>query len=104
MIEAMRQRSFAPHTHSAGRRWRLAWGSHYLFPMRALSCHFRGHLVSALRQATKAGALHRVTRPGDVDEQLNALMATEWVVYSKDCLEHTHVVVCYLGSVRKVLP
>jgi len=71
--------------------------SHYLFPVRALSRHFRGHMVSALRQAANAGDLHRVTRPGDVDDQLNTLMATEWVVYSKDCLEHTHAVVRYLA-------
>lgn len=76
--------------------WRGA-RSHYLFPVRALSRHFRGHLVSALRQAATAGDLHRVTRPGDVDDQLNTLMATEWVVYSKDCLEHTDTVVRYLA-------
>lgn len=57
----------------------------------------RGHLVSALRQAAKAGDLHRIRRAGDVDDRLNALMATEWVVYSKDCLEHTHAVVRYLA-------
>ncbi|MFC3391020.1 IS91 family transposase [Aidingimonas halophila] len=77
-------------------RWRGVRG-HYLFPVRALSRHFRGHLVSALRQAANAGELDRVTRPGDVDDQLNALMATEWVVYSKDCLEHTDTVVRYLA-------
>jgi len=71
--------------------------NHYLFPVRALSRHFRGHLVSALRRAANAGELPRVTRPGDVDVQLNALMATEWVVYSKDCLEHTQAVVRYLA-------
>ncbi len=71
--------------------------SHYLFPVRALSRHFRGNLVSALRRAANAGELHRVTRPGDVDHQLNILMATEWVVYSKDCLEHTQAVVRYLA-------
>ncbi|MBS9405634.1 transposase [Halomonas sp. TRM85114] len=65
--------------------------------MRALSRHYRRNMVSALRQAANAGELHRVTRPGDVDDQLNTLMATEWVVYSKDCLEHTDTVVCYLA-------
>ncbi len=44
-------------------------------------------MVSALRRAAT----------GDVDNQLNALMATEWVVYSKDCLEHTDTVVRYLA-------
>nr|WP_275288302.1 transposase [Halomonas elongata] len=76
--------------------WREA-RSHYLFPVRALSRHFRGNLVSALREAATSGELHRVTRPGDVDDQLNTLMATEWVVYSKDCLEHTDTVVRYLA-------
>ncbi|MEQ5802381.1 transposase [Halomonas sp. H10-9-1] len=76
--------------------WRGA-RQHYLFPVRALSRHFRGHMVSALRQAATAGELHRVTRPGDVDDQLNTLMGTEWVVYSKDCLEHTETVVRYLA-------
>ncbi|MGE6512470.1 IS91 family transposase [Vreelandella aquamarina] len=71
--------------------------SNYLFPVRALSRHFRGHMVSALRKAAHAGDLHRVTRPGDVDAQLNTLMATDWVVYSKDCLEHTQAVVRYLA-------
>lgn len=71
--------------------------SNYLFPVRALSRHFRGHMVSALRKVAHAGDLHRVTRPGDVDAQLNTLMATDWVVYSKDCLEHTQAVVRYLA-------
>lgn len=76
--------------------WRAA-RSNYLFPVRAMSRHFRGHMVSALRGAANAGELHRVTHPGEVDDQLNALMATEWVVYSKDCLEHTPSVVNYLA-------
>ena len=76
--------------------WRSA-RSNYLFPVRALSRYFRGYMVSALRGAANAGELHRVTRPGEVDDQLNALMATEWVVYSKDCLEHTASVVDYLA-------
>ncbi|MBB3231945.1 hypothetical protein FHR97_002808 [Halomonas stenophila] len=54
-------------------------------------------LPAALRQAATSGELHRVTRPGDVDDQLNTLMTTEWVVYSKDCLEHTDTVVRYLA-------
>ncbi|HCA02918.1 IS91 family transposase [Vreelandella alkaliphila] len=76
--------------------WREA-RSNYLFPVRALSRHFRGHMVSALRKVATAGDLHRVTWPGDVDEQLNTLMTTEWGVYSKDCLEHTPAVVRYLA-------
>ena len=77
-------------------RWRAA-RSNYLFPVRALSRHFRGYMVSVLRKAANAGELHRVTRPGELDDRLNALMATEWVVYCKDCLEHTPSVVDYLA-------
>ncbi|WP_440998218.1 IS91 family transposase [Arhodomonas sp. SL1] len=76
--------------------WRAA-RSNYLFPVRALSRYFRGHMVRALRAGADAGELHRVTRPGEVDDHLDALMAAEWVVYSKDCLEHTASVVDYLA-------
>ena len=55
-------------------RWHGA-RRHYLLPARALSRHYGGHTVSALRWAATAGELDRVTRPGDVDHQLNALMA-----------------------------
>lgn len=77
-------------------RWRHVRGT-YLFPVRALSRHFRGGMVSGLRAAANAGALHRVTRAGEVDTLLNALMAEEWVVYTKDCLDHTATVVDYLA-------
>lgn len=80
---------------SAG-EWKAIKGN-YLFPVKALSRHFRGHLVSALRQATEAGELSRITRPGEVDALLNALMGKEWVVYTKHCLTHTESVVAYLG-------
>lgn len=71
--------------------------SNYLFPVRALSRHFRGGMVSALRAAADIGDLHRVTRPGEVDAVLDTLMDSEWVVYTKDCLEHTATVVHYLA-------
>ncbi|MDZ7749925.1 MAG: transposase [Halofilum sp. (in: g-proteobacteria)] len=69
----------------------------YLFPVRALSRRFRGRMVAALRAAADAGELHRVTRPGEVDTVLDTLMATDWVVYTRDCLEHTPTVVDYLA-------
>lgn len=69
----------------------------YLFPVRALSRHYRGRMVSLLRQSATAGELHRVTRAGEVDTVLDALMQTEWVVYSKPCLDHTGTVVDYLA-------
>lgn len=76
--------------------WKAVKGN-YLFPVKALSRHFRGNLVSALRQAAEAGELARVTRPGEVDTPLDALMGKAWVVYTKHCLNHTESVVAYLG-------
>ncbi len=76
--------------------WRTSRGN-YLFPVRALSRRFRGRMVAALRGAASAGELDRVTRAGEVDALLGTLMATEWVVYTRDCLEHTNTVVDYLA-------
>jgi len=76
--------------------WRPA-KSPYLFPVRALSRHFRGGFVSRLRQAISAGQLARLTDTGQVDATLNTLMAADWVVYAKPCLTHTATVVDYLG-------
>lgn len=77
-------------------QWKAA-RSTYLFPVKALSRHFRGRMVSSLRHAARQGALHRVTRPGEVDRVLDALMTHDWVVYTKHCLEHTDAVVEYLA-------
>lgn len=77
-------------------RWSAAKGN-YLFPVRALSRHFRGHLVSALRQSAERGELSRITRPGEIDRMLDALMQRDWVVYAKHCLNHTDSVVDYLA-------
>lgn len=71
--------------------------SNYLFPVKALSRHFRGKMVSLLREAATLGRLHRVTHAGEVDEMLDQLMAIDWVVYSKNCLDHTASVVNYLA-------
>jgi hypothetical protein len=76
--------------------WRPAKGN-YLFPVRALSRRFRGRMVSLLRESAQAGELHRITRPGEVDAVLNALMNETWVVYTKACLSHTTTVVDYLA-------
>lgn len=76
--------------------WRASKGN-YLFPVKALSRRFRGRMVSALRKAARAGELHRIRRKGEVDTVLNALMAEEWVVYTKHCLHHTESVVDYLA-------
>src|SRR5699024_7975085 len=77
-------------------QWHAA-RSDYLFPVKALSRHFRGRMVSALRRAVQRGELHRVTRPGEVDAVLDSLMAKDWVVYTKACLNYTHTVVTYLA-------
>ena len=77
-------------------RWRAARGT-YLFPVKALSRHFRGTLVHTLRQAAKRGALKRITRPGEIEQVLATLMASEWVVYAKPCLSHEPAVISYLA-------
>jgi len=77
-------------------RWRATRGN-YLFPVQALSRHYRGRMVSLLRRAATRGELHRVTRPGEVDAVLDALMAKDWGVYTKHCLNHTGTVVEYLA-------
>ena len=77
-------------------QWRSTRGN-YLFPVKALSRHFRGRMVSALRRAVTRGQLHRVTRPGEIDAVLDTLMAKDWVVYTKHCLDHTGTVVDYLA-------
>jgi hypothetical protein len=76
--------------------WKAIKGN-YLFPVKALSRHYRGNMVSALRQAAKTGELARVTRPGETASLLDTLMGKEWVVYTKHCLSHTESVVAYLG-------
>jgi len=63
--------------------WVPVQGS-YLFPMRALSRHFRGRMVSALRSAAKAGELAGID-PGAISALLDALMGEEWVVFAKPC-------------------
>ena len=69
----------------------------YLFPVRALSRRFRGRMVSALRSAANKGELHRITRPGEVDQLLDELMKPDWVVFSKPCPTNTGTVIDYLG-------
>lgn len=81
---------------SAGGAWHPA-RSTYLFPARALSRHFRGRFVSRLRRAYAAGELPRIRNRAEVDRFLQALMGTDWVVYSKPCLAATQTVVDYLG-------
>jgi len=77
-------------------QWHAANG-HYLFPVKALSRHYRGNMVSALRSSANDGKLSRVTHPGEIDKMLNALMQKEWVVYSKHCLNRTDSIIGYLA-------
>lgn len=76
--------------------WKGAKGN-YLFPVKALSRHFRGQTVSLLRASAAAGQLHRVSPSGEVSAILDALMAETWVVYTKACVSHTPMVVDYLA-------
>ena len=76
--------------------WHVA-KSTYLFPVKALSRHYRGNLVSALRRAATQGKLNRVTRHNEVNQLLDALMQKDWVVYSKHCLNRTDSIVNYLA-------
>ena len=71
--------------------------SDYLFPVRALSRYFRGRLVSQLRVCANTGKLHRITREGEIDDILDRLMAQDWVVYNKPCLEAGDRVIDYLA-------
>ena len=71
--------------------------SNYLFPVKALSRHYRGNLVSALRSCAKKGKLSRITNPDEIDSVLNQLMQKDWVVYSKHCLNRTDSTVGYLA-------
>jgi len=76
-------------------QWRSA-KSNYLFPVKALSRHFRGAMVSALREAHQRGELHRLGAE-DIESGLEQLMAHEWVVYSKAYLKKAETIVRYLG-------
>jgi hypothetical protein len=77
-------------------QWHAA-KSTYLFPVRALSRHYRGNLVSALRQSANAGRLSRITNTDEIDRVLNELMKKDWVVYSKHCLNRTDSIIAYLS-------
>jgi hypothetical protein len=71
--------------------------STYLFPVRALSRYFRGHFVRRLRERYERGELPRVQDAQALKRVLDTLMAQDWVVYSKPCLQHADTVVAYLA-------
>lgn len=65
--------------------WKAARGN-YLFPVRALSRHFRGGMVSRLRQCFEQGELPHIIDEGEPGRTLDRLMSRDWVVYSKPCI------------------
>ena len=79
-----------------GENWHAARSS-YLFPVRALSRHYRGHMVRLLRQAYQHGDLNRISWPGQVDQVLDQVMGKQWVVYAKPTSNHTDSVLNYLS-------
>jgi len=76
--------------------WHQVKGS-YLFPVRALSRRFRGHMVSQLRLAHESGDLPRITDPGEPSQTLDRLMQHDWVVYSRPGLSEPEQVIDYLA-------
>ena len=71
--------------------------SNYLFPVKALSRHYRGKMVSLLRQAAESGELDHITRPDEIDSLLNSLMKIDWVVYTQACFNRAETIVNYLA-------
>ena len=69
----------------------------YLFPVKALSRHFRGNFVSRLRDKIDAGELTKIEDKPEVKTLMDNLMQKEWVVYSKACIGHAETVVNYLA-------
>lgn len=79
-----------------GDAWHSA-KSNYLFPVKALSRFFRGMMVKLLRQAYKKDHLSKVGSPNALREKLDALMSTDWVVYTKAYYQNSDVVLTYLA-------
>ena len=70
--------------------------SNYLFPVKALSRHYRGHFVSQSRAAKAQGLLDKI--PNDVfNHTLDQLMTKAWVVYTKAASYGHDQLIDYLG-------
>lgn len=70
--------------------------SNYLFPVKALSRHYRGNFVSRLREAKTQGLLDKI--PIDkFNQTLNQLMEKAWVVYTKAATYGHDKLIDYLG-------
>lgn len=68
----------------------------FLYPQRVLAKLFRGKMVSGLRQDCHAGKLHRIP-PDQVDNLLDQLMQTDWVIHTQAHLRQAHTVLRYLA-------
>jgi len=79
-----------------GEGWHPA-RSNYLFPVKALSRCYRGHMVRLLRQAWNRQLLNRIRDPEQVDDTLDDVMRKPWVVFAKPTSEHTDHVLTYLS-------
>jgi hypothetical protein len=77
-------------------QWHAA-KSNYLFPVKALSRHYRGNFVSALRKQGNIGELNRVAHVEDIDQMLDVLMQKDWVVYSRHCFNRSDSIIAYLA-------
>jgi len=79
-----------------GEDWHAA-RSTYLFPVKALSRCYRGHMVRLLRQAWNRRLLNRIDHPNQVDDILDCVMSKPWVVFAKPTSQHTDQVLVYLS-------
>jgi hypothetical protein len=79
-----------------GESWHAA-RSTYLFPVKALSRCYRGHMVRLLRQAWNRQSLNRIHDPGQVDDILDYVMNQPWVVFARPTSQHTDQVLIYLS-------
>jgi len=70
--------------------------SNYLFPVKALSRHFRGAMVTSLRRAYRRGELHRLSQ-SSFDNCIATVMKKDWAIYSKAYLKKAETVVRYLS-------
>jgi len=70
--------------------------SNYLFPVKALSRHYRGHFVSRLREAKQQGLMDKISND-KFDHMLNQLMEKSWVVYTKAATYGHDKLIDYLG-------
>ena len=76
-------------------QWHAA-SSTYLFPVKALSRHYRGRMVSQLRQARNAGLFDFIDDT-HFDQKLLQLMNVEWNVYAKAASYGHDKLIKYLG-------